>query len=321
MQALTVINQGQQTLPAFMAPQVEAARNFIANQIAESTKRAYVSDFKNFSEWCDTFGGSPLPASPEVVVLYLSHVATSGAKYATISRRAAAINFAHITAGLDSPTKSHQVSGALQGIRRTVGVAQVKKAPATAKKIHEMVRLCPATLQGKRDKALLLMGFAGAFRRSELVALNVADVAVEDAGMKVTIRKSKTDQEGAGQTVPIFRGEVFCPVQAMQEYLEAAGITEGPIFRPINKAGKVGSAALCAESVADVVKAYATKAGFSPAEFAGHSLRAGFLTSAAESGANIFKMVEVSRHRSLETVRGYVRSADMFKNHAGAGLL
>lgn len=321
MQALTVINQGQQSLPAVMAPEVEAARSYISSQIADSTKRAYVSDFNQFALYCQERGVAAIPAMPEVVATYLSFVANSGAKYATVSRRAAAINFAHISAGMDTPTKSHLVSGALKGIRRTVGIAPVKKAPATAKKLQEMVRYCPATLQGKRDKAILLMGFAGAFRRSELVALQVADVAVEASGMKVTIRKSKTDQEGAGQVIAITRGEVWCPVAALQEYLLAAGITEGAIFRPINKGGKASATSLCAESVADVVKAYATKAGFSPKEFAGHSLRAGFLTSAAEAGANVFKMVEVSRHRSLETVRGYVRSAEMFKDHAGAGLL
>lgn len=320
MQALTAIQESQ-NLPTFMAPEVEAAKSFIASQIADSTKRAYVSDFRQFKDWCDARGICAMPASPEVVATYLSFVANSGAKYATVSRRAAAINFAHISAGLDTPTKSNLVSGALKGIRRTVGIAPVKKAPATAKKLLEMVRYCPLTLQGKRDKALLLLGFAGAFRRSELVALEVSDIALEPAGMKVTIRKSKTDQEGKGQTIAISRGEVFCPVVAVQEYLQAAGITEGAVFRPINKAGRAGSESLRAQSVADVVKTYATRAGFSPAEFAGHSLRAGFLTSAAEAGANIFKMVEVSRHRTFETVRGYVRSAELFKDHAGAGLL
>jgi site-specific recombinase XerD len=311
----------QQTLPAFMAPEVAAARGYLSSQIAESTKRAYVSDFRHFRTWCEERGLHVLPASPAAVATYLSFGADSGSKYATISRRAAAINFAHLSADLDSPTKSNLVGGALKGIRRTVGIAPVKKAPATAKKLLEMVRHCPDTLQGQRDKALLLLGFAGAFRRSELVALQVSDLAFEAAGMKATIRKSKTDQEGRGQTIAIARGEVFCPVRAVQDYLLAAGITEGAVFRPINKGGNTSAAALCAQSVADVVKTYATKAGFDPATFAGHSLRAGFLTSAAEAGANIFKMVEVSRHRTFETVRGYVRNAELFKDHAGAGLL
>jgi site-specific recombinase XerD len=184
-----------------------------------------------------------------------------------------------------------------------------------------MVRLCPDTLQGKRDKALLLLGFSGAFRRSELVALEVADIAEEAAGLKVIIRKSKTDQDGLGQSVAISRGEVHCPVAALADYLQASGTTEGPIFRPFNRWGSLRASALTPHAVGEIVKHYAGLAGFNPEEFAGHSLRSGFLTSAAENGANLFKMMDVSRHKSVDTVRGYVRSAEAFKNHAGAGLL
>lgn len=320
MQALTIIQEGQNSI-TLRSEDVEAAKGFISCQLSEATKRAYVSDCKIFAAWCNKFGVSSLPASPEVVTTFLSYEATQGAKYATIGRRAAAINFAHISAELDSPTKSHLVAAALKGIRRNIGVAPTKKAPATSKKIVEMVRLCPPTLQGKRDKALLLLGFAGAFRRSELVGLEVADIAEESSGLRVVIRKSKTDQEGKGQSIAITRGEVFCPVVAVFEYLEAAGIKEGPIFRAVTKSGTVRPEALSTKSVAEIVKAYATRAGFDATEFSGHSLRAGFLTSAAEAGANVFKMVEVSRHKSIETVRGYVRHVELFKNHAGAGLL
>ena len=306
---------------ALVSSEVEVAKGYIAAQVAETTKKAYTSDCRIFVAWCNARGVSSLPAAPEAVATFLSAEASGGARYSTISRRAAAINFLHQTAALDSPTKSNLVSAALKGIRRSVGIAPIKKAPATSRKIIEMVRLCPDTLQGKRDKALLLLGFAGAFRRSELVALEVGDIAEETAGLRVQIRRSKTDQEGKGQSVAITRGEVFCPVAALQDYLQAAGITAGPIFRPVTKGGAVRKAALSTKSVACIVKAYAGLAGFDSAEFAGHSLRAGFLTSAAEAGASIFKMVEVSRHRTIETVRGYVRNADLFKNHAGVGLL
>lgn len=320
MTALTVI-QNQQTAVAIRPDELETAKGYLACQLSPATKSAYLSDGRIFVAWCDERGYPPLPASPEVVATFLSESAREGRKYATISRRAAAINFAHVSAGLDSPTKSHIVGGMLQGIRRNVGVAPVKKAPATAAKIREMVRLCPDTLAGKRDRALLLLGFAGAFRRSELVALAVADVAEESAGLRVTIRQSKTDQEGRGQTIAIARGEVHCPVAALLDYLQASGIKEGPIFRSANKWGSLRASPLNTAAVATTVKHYAELAGFDPAEFAGHSLRSGFLTSAAENGANIFKMMDVSRHRSVDTVRGYVRHADAFKNHAGAGLL
>lgn len=320
MSAVTLFEQGQ-NLPTLPPQEVETAKGYIAGQLAEATRRAYVSDCRIFSAWCATRGIAPLPAAPEAVATFLATEAAQGVKYATLSRRAAAINFLHETAALDSPTKSNLVRAALKGIRRSIGVAPVKKAPATARKLVEMVRHCPETLQGRRDKALLLLGFAGAFRRSELVALTVEDLAEEASGYRVTIRQSKTDQEGKGQTIAITRGEVHCPVAAVKAWLEAASITEGPVFRPVAKGGRVQREPLSTKSVAAIVKAYAKLAGFAPEEFAGHSLRAGFLTSAAEAGANIFKMVEVSRHRTIETVRGYVRSAELFKDHAGAGLL
>jgi integrase len=184
-----------------------------------------------------------------------------------------------------------------------------------------MVSLAPATLGGLRDKALLLLGFSGAFRRSELVALKVSDLLETAEGYRVTIRRSKTDQEGAGHEVAILRGSRLRAVEAVKVWLEAAGINEGPLFRPVAKGGRVLAEALTAESVANIVKAYAKRAGFESAEFAGHSLRAGFLTSAAEHGASIFKMMEVSRHKSVDVLKGYVRRAELFKEHAGAGFL
>jgi site-specific recombinase XerD len=184
-----------------------------------------------------------------------------------------------------------------------------------------MVALAPESLAGLRDRALLLLGFAGALRRSELVALDVADIAETKTGLLVTIRRSKTDQEGEGATIAIARGDVACPARALLEWLDAAGIKAGPIFRPVNKACMVAAERLTDRSVANIVKAYAVRAGFDASTFSGHSLRAGFLTSAAAKGASIFKMMDVSRHKSVDTVRGYVRDAELFKDHAGAGLL
>jgi site-specific recombinase XerD len=165
-----------------------------------------------------------------------------------------------------------------------------------------------------------LLGFAGAFRRSELVALDVEDIEQCATGIKIAIRHSKTDQEGHGATIGIVRGSIACPVAALQAWRDAAGITTGPVFRSIRKGGKV-EARLTDQSVADIVKTHAERVGLDPALFAGHSLRAGFLTSAAKRGVSIFKMMDVSRHRSVDTLRGYVRDAEIFKDHAGAGLL
>jgi site-specific recombinase XerD len=209
----------------------------------------------------------------------------------------------------------------MRGIRRTFGGARNKKAPAVAAKIRSMVATAPEGLAGLRDRALLLLGFAGAFRRSELVALDVADTEENETGLLVTIRGSKTDQERQGVTIAIARGDVTCPVKALRAWLDAAGIEAGPLFRPIDKAGTVAASRLTCRSVANIVKAYAARAGFDASLFSGHSLRSGFLTSAAGNGASIFKMMDVSRHKSVDTLRGYVRDAELFKDHAGAGLL
>jgi integrase len=179
-----------------------------------------------------------------------------------------------------------------------------------------------ASVAASADETVLsLTTNAGAFRRSELVALDVADITEAKTGLLVTIRRSKTDQEGEGVTIAIARGDIACPAQALREWLDAAGIETGPIFRPINKGGTVAQERLTDRSVANIVKAYAGRAGFDASTFSGHSLRSGFLTSAAAKGASIFKMMDVSRHKSVDTLRGYVRDAELFKDHAGAGLL
>jgi len=168
---------------------------------------------------------------------------------------------------------------------------------------------------------LLLLGFAGAFRRSELVALDVADIEKTQTGLLVTIRRSKTDQEAMGRTIAITCGDVACPVKALRERLNAAGIVSGALFRPINKSGTEAASRLTDRSVANIVKEFAGRAGFDAAIFSAHSLRSGFLTSAAAKGASIFKMMDQSGHKSIDTLRGYVRDAELFKDHAGAGLL
>jgi integrase len=209
----------------------------------------------------------------------------------------------------------------MKGIRRTLGIAPSRKMPATAERLLAMIQNAPATLAGTRDRALLLLGFAGAFRRSELVALQVADIAFVSEGMRVTIRRSKTDQEGAGQVIAVPRGKKSCPAEAVRAWLDAASIKEGPVFRSISKGGRPRASALTPHSVGLILKRYAVAAGLDPGEFGAHSLRAGFLTSAAAQGASIFKMMDVSRHKSADSLRGYVRDAEAFSDHAGADLL
>jgi integrase len=291
-----------------------AARTFAELEKAASTRRSYRVAFRIFADWCHARGLVPVPASPDTVA------ATAGARASTIAHRAAAIRYAHRLAGHETPTSAETVRAVMRGIRRTIGTAPERKAPATADVIREM-RLCPPTLAGQRDRALLALGFAGAFRRSELVALSVADLVEMPDGFRVLIRHSKTDQEGAGQEIAIPRGYRLRPVEAVQTWLEAAAITEGPVFRAVLKGGRLQAAALTPHSVAAIVQMYAERAGLDPAAYAGHSLRAGFITSAAEAGASVLRIADQSRHQSLDTLRGYVRRADLFRDHAGASFL
>jgi len=297
------------------------AHAFLAAEKADATRRAYQSDWRIFTAYCDARGLTPVPAHPDTVMAFLSAEATGGAKASTLGRRVAAIRYAHKAAGLEPPTNGEAVKAVMRGIRRTIGAAGAPKSPATADLIRAMLNACPDTLRGKRDRALLALGFAGAFRRSELVALQVEDIAETPDGFRITIRRSKTDQEGAGQEIAVLRGTRLRPVEAVRAWLEAAGITSGPIFRGVAKGGRVSGVALSADAVPDVVKHYATVTGLDPALFAAHSLRSGFLTTGAEAGASIFKLMEVSRHKSVDTLRGYVRRADLFRDHAGAGFL
>ena len=263
----------------------------------------------------------PLPATPATVAAFLASEAHAGRRVSTITRRCAAIRYAHRLAGFDPPTNAEAVKATMRGIRRTIGTSPDRKAPATHDVIADMVRLCPATMIGTRDRALLTLGFAGAFRRSELVALTVADLTEHPDGYRVMIRQSKGDQEGAGQEIAIPRGYRLRPVEAVQNWLLAADISDGPLFRPVKKGGVVVPRPLRPRAVLHIVKVYAKRVGLDLRSYSAHSLRAGFITSAAESGASIFKMMEVSRHKSVDTLRGYVRSAELFKEHAGSAFL
>ena len=243
-----------------------------------------------------------------------------GIKPATIGRRVAAIRYAHKLVGhRPIPTDDERVKATVRGIRRSLGAAPRKKAPATAERIISMAS-APAT--ASRDCATAPCCCSASLAPS--VAPSWSRSIARNRGMRDRAEDhdppSKTDQEGVGATIAIVRGSIACPVAAVKAWRDGAGITSGPLFRSIRKGGKIG-ARLTAQSVADIVKSMPRACGLEPAQFAGHSLRAGFLTSAAKRGASIFKMMDVSRHRSVDTLRGYVRDAEMFQDHAGAGLL
>jgi integrase len=316
-----VIVGGPQPIPSSIVVHSEATRLFILEAEAPSTKKAYATDFRTFTGWCDRHGRINLPADPATVADFLSDRALNGIKPSTLGRHTAAIRYAHRLVSLPSPTDSEQVKKALKGIRRTMGARKTQKAAATADLVRAMMDVCGDTMLGKRDRALIAFGFSGAFRRSELVALRVEDLSHAEDGVRVLIRASKTDKEKLGQVIAIPRGRRLRPLHVLEEWLEAAGIKEGPIFRRVRSGGVVGSEPLSDHSVAKVVKARALKAGLDPALFSGHSLRAGFITSAARGRASLFKMQAVSRHKNMEMLNTYVRDTEAFDDHAGETFL
>lgn len=298
----------------------EEAFRFARASKSEATIRAYRTDWRDFTSWCECRALQPLPASPETVALYVTDLA-GWAKVSTIGRRLSAISQAHQTAGHDSPTQSVRVRATMAGVRRTLGVAQVGKQPVLPDHLRAMMAaLDGGRLVDVRDRALLLVGFAGAFRRSELVALDVADVADGPDGLTLVIRRSKTDQEGAGRKVGIPYGSnpQTCPVRAYRGWLEASGIAEGPIFRPIDRHGNVQPVRLSGKAVAIVVKRTIARTGVDPAVYAGHSLRSGLATSAARAGASERSIMAQTGHKSLPMVRRYIRDGSLFLDNAAA---
>lgn len=299
-----------------------AANAFAGASKAERTVEAYRGAFKAFCAWCRASGiADPFPASVEAVAAYLGHMAGAGRKASTMSLHVAALACAHRAAGHEPPTSTEAVRNTMRGIRRRLGSKADRKAPVTAELLKRMLKKIPDTLIGKRDRALLAIGFAAALRRSELVALRVEDLERAPEGIVIHIPRSKTDQTGEGQTVAVPAGSRLRPVQALDAWLSAAEIRTGPVFRAVAKGGRVGTVAISAHSVAQVVKDRAAAASLDPELFSGHSLRAGFVTSALEAGADLLKITHVTRHVKLETLATYDRRAQAFKDHAGKGFL
>lgn len=298
-----------------------SVRAYLAAEKSSNTRRAYASDFADFSEWCGRVGEPPLPALPLVVARYLAQLADGGLKASTIVRRCAAIRYAHKAANREPPTNTEGVRAVLRGIRNTHGTRPVRKAPATADRLHAILNFLPDSLRGVRDRALLLIGFGAALRRSELVDLKVNDIDWRPAGALIHIRHSKTDQVGAGQVVVVPNGHQLQPIAALRNWLSSAEITEGPLFREIDRHGNVGTEALSARSVARIVKAAAEAAGLDGAQFSGHSLRAGFVTSALGAGVDPFKVMKITRHTDPKTLFIYDRRESELEDSAGKDFL
>lgn len=295
------------------------AASYIEKSKAENTRRAYRADWQDFAAWCEKYRRMALPASPDTVAYYLADRSLK-LKTSTLQRRLATIAEAHRAAGHELPTRHAQVKLVWAGIRREKGTAQAHVKPVLTKHIRLMVANLPASLLGVRDRALILLGFAGAMRRGELVGLDVDDLAIGDEGIVVIVRKSKTDQTGAGRKIgiPFGKYDETCPVRAVQAWLEQSGIGEGPVFRSVNKHGHVMEGRLSDKAVAAVVKRSLVAAGKSARRFAGHSLRAGLITQAAMSGVSERAIQEQSGHKSLAVMRRYIRDGSLFRENAAA---
>jgi integrase len=290
----------------------EAGADFDAASRAANTQRGYQSDLRQFEAWCVEHGHESKPATPETVRDYLAAMAVAGRKASTITRHLSAIAFGHGLAGLPSPTADEKVKLRMIGIRNTIGTAPRQARALSVADVKAMIAACPPTIHGKRDKALLLVGFLGAFRRSELVALDCSNVTAEPDGLRIVIAKSKTDQVGAGRPVGLRRGKnpETDVVAAVAEWQAAAGITEGALFRGIDRAGRIADR-LSDRGVARIVVLAAKRAGINPEGLSGHSLRAGLATSAAEAGASEMAIMAQTGHTNLQMVRRYIRAGEL----------
>lgn len=304
---------------------VEQAARFLEAAKASSTRQAYARDLADFRLFTQRHSLPFLPSTPEVVALYISDLATR-LSVSTIRRRMAAITNAHKEAGFPnspaSPRQHFVVREVLAGIRRSLGTVQHGVDPLLVDDIRKIVAASDGLL-GLRDRALVLVGFSGAFRRSELTTLlEVADLDFTDHGLYIRMRRSKTDQEGQGRTVAMPSGDhpETCPIRALQTWLEAAGITDGPVFRSVNRHGQVAEHALSPRSVAKILKRAAMRAGINPASIAGHSLRAGMVTQAAINGVEEREIAKTTGHHSVGMVRRYIRDGRAFGASAQLGL-
>lgn len=309
-----------------LADEIAAARSYRTRAKAEATLRAYGSDWGHFQDWCWERGLDPLPAAPEVVATWLAALALKGKADSTITRHLAAIGWKHRQDGLVAQVgrDAHGlISDTLAGIRREQRARPTrKKAAISARDLARMIGAAEG--QGTtalRDRAILAIGLASAMRRSELVALQLSDVEMIDQGLKLRIRHSKTDQEGEGATIAVPAGKLLKPVDHLNAWLKVRGGASGPLFTRTGITGEFTMAPMSDRSVARLVQRYANKVGLDPAVLGAHSLRAGFLTEAARTRASIPKMQEVSRHKSVKVLLGYVRSAELFDDHAGSDFL
>jgi site-specific recombinase XerD len=313
-------------LPLVTAPlEVEELKakvlKFAKASLSSSTLKAYTSDWSDFEFWCRRTGLEALPAQPDTVALYLTKM-SEHLKTSSLKRRVTAISKIHEFKKFPSPTSDIKVTSVMRGISRSKGIKQKHAEPTLLTHIQRMLASQPDSIKGIRDSAILLIGFSGGFRRSEIVSLNLEDLQIGEQGLLIDLRRSKTDQSGKGRKIAIAYGSnpETCPVLALEKWLKASSITSGPLFRPINKWGQLADSRMTDQSIRLILKDSLSRAGISEEGFSGHSLRAGFATVAAINGASERDIQKTTGHASLEVLRRYIRDADLFRHSASKKL-
>ncbi len=302
------------------ALQEETIKN-LQNSKAKNTVRAYKSDFNDFALFCAKNSFKDLPSDPKIVALYLTHLSTKEVKLSTIKRRLVAIGVIHRMKGYYLDTKHPAIVENLMGIKRRKGSSQKGKKPILINELRNILKVIDEEIiddiKKLRDKSLILIGFAGGFRRNEIVSLDYEDLEFVYEGVKITVKRSKTDQFGEGlvKALPYFKESVYCPVTILKRWINISKITKGSIFRRFSKGSKLSKYRLSDQTVALIIKKYLSKAGIDSKNYSGHSLRSGFATSAAESGAEERNIMAMTGHKSTEMVRRYIKEANLFKNN------
>ena len=308
---------------AALAPQLEAAKEYILAGVPKNTQRAYASDWSDFSGWCADKKCAPLPANPQAIVAYLSDQARDK-KASTLRRRLAAIAKMHSIKGQPNPCSTEIVKATMRGIEATLGTRTTGKAPVTHEALAKMIAGFGnrTDLDTLRSKALLLVGFAGAFRRSELCALQMTDLTWSPEGVVILVRKSKTDQRGEGlqKAIP-YVGGPMCAAGALAAWVRACGVGNGPVFRALGRDGTVSARAITDQSVALIVKGAAARVGIDPSTVAGHSLRAGHVTEARSRGVADAATMQTTGHKRVETLEMYDRRNNPFSKGSAANVL
>ena len=303
------------------ALQEETLKNLQSSK-ANNTVRAYKSDFKDFGLFCVKNGFKSLPSDPKIISLYLTHLSTKEVKLSTIKRRLVSIGVIHKMKGHYLDTKHPIIVENLLGIKRRKGSVQKGKKPILINELRKILNIIDEQnspdIKKLRDKSIILIGFSGGFRRHEIISLDYEDLDFVYEGLKITVKRSKTDQFGEGtiKALPYTKESPYCPVTTLERWLKISKINKGPIFRRFSKGSNLSNNRLTDQSVAIIIKNYLNKAGIDSKNYSGHSLRSGFATTAAESGVEERTIMAMTGHKSTEMVRRYIKEANLFKNNA-----